>query len=59
MARLAKWDIAVKIEQLPGNTAWSNESLATILEKHMTRSELVAWHNRVVEKRHLDIELIS
>lgn len=58
MARLTKWEIAVKIEHLPGNTPWSNASLATLQLDFLSRQEFVDWHNRIIEHRGLSIEPI-
>ena len=59
MARLTKYEIAAKIERLPGNVPWSRPSLATLNYEDMSRDELVEWHNRIIERRGLSIEPIQ
>lgn len=59
MARLTKYEIAAKIERLPGNTPCSWPSLATLYYEDMSREELVERHNRIIERRGLSVDPIQ
>lgn len=59
MARLTKYDIAKKIENLPGNTPWGTNSMMTIICGSFTRAELVEKYNNLVDQRSLALERIS
>jgi len=59
MARLTKDQIAQMIEELPGNIPWGFHSIITIYTKYYTREELLEIYNSTVQKRGLDLPLIS
>ena len=59
MARLTKWEIAQKIEALPGNTPWGVNSMMSHLCDDFTRQELVDRYNGLIEQRGLGLEKIE
>ena len=59
MARATKYEIAVLIENLPGNTPWSAPSFATNYTDIYTRKEMLSWYNRLIIERKLDLPCIS
>lgn len=59
MKHLSRYDIAILIEQLPGNEPWSAPSMATTSYDAYTRPELVDWYNSLIDDRSLNIPHIS
>lgn len=59
MKRLTKYEIACKIERLPGNVPYSKNWMITNFYDSFTRSELVERFNSIVRSRCLDLSLIS
>lgn len=57
--RVTRWDIAVMIENLPGNRPWSSSSLITTFYDHFSLAELVDKYNSLVKERGLDYETIK
>lgn len=59
MARLTKWEIARKIEQLPGTQPWDSSRFATNYIDMYTREELINWHNSIIARLDLSVEPIN